>query len=169
MPQNPHVESAIAEEDRYSEAGDLSNFEAYRAAGTELSLRLGWLPGTPTSQTFMRRARRLRCMYTLPAPPSLFPSHRRPSELPRTSSLTSSSRLRGLAPNSQDWSDAPEGGSRASDSQTVWGVRNPFHDQALPTCARSNLAAQFGGAGDCPWLFPRRAKSATSCADPRRA
>src|ERR1700740_512444 len=29
--------------------------------------------------------------------------------------------VKGLTPNLQDWSDAPEGGSRASDSQTVWG------------------------------------------------
>ena len=61
MPQNTHVESIIADDDRRPEAsGDPSNLDAYRTVGAEVSLRLGWLPGTPTSQTFMRRARRLR-------------------------------------------------------------------------------------------------------------
>ncbi len=61
MPQNPHVESVIAEEDRQPESvDDLSNLETYRAAGADFSARLGWLPGTPSSLTFMRRARRLR-------------------------------------------------------------------------------------------------------------
>ena len=45
---------------RPGSAGDLSNLDAYRAAGAEFSSRLGWLPGTPSSQTFMKRARRLR-------------------------------------------------------------------------------------------------------------
>jgi hypothetical protein len=36
-----------------------------------------------------RRARRLRCIDISPRPPSLFPSHRRPSELSCTSSLAS--------------------------------------------------------------------------------
>src|SRR4029077_9671827 len=61
MPQNSHAEGIIADEDRHPEStGELSNLDAYRAAGAEFSARLGWLPGTPASQTFMRRARRLR-------------------------------------------------------------------------------------------------------------
>ena len=60
MPENTHVESLIAEEEHFSGSpGDRSNLEACSALGAEFSSRLGWLPGTPTSPTFMRRARRL--------------------------------------------------------------------------------------------------------------
>ena len=61
MPQNTHVESSIAEEDRHSESASYpQDLDACRAEGAEAASRLGWLPGTPSSLTLMKRARRLR-------------------------------------------------------------------------------------------------------------
>ena len=61
MPQNTHVESVLAEEDRERElAGGPSTLQALRLAGVQFSSQLGWLPGTPSSHTFSERVRRLR-------------------------------------------------------------------------------------------------------------
>ena len=60
MPQNNNLESQIAEEELHSDsAGSRTDPEAHRLLGAEFASRLGWLPGTPTSQVFTRRARRL--------------------------------------------------------------------------------------------------------------
>src|ERR1700719_4990674 len=60
MPRNTHVDIMIEEEERLHEpVGEASDIRILRDAGAQFAAQLGWLPGTPSSQTFRERCRRL--------------------------------------------------------------------------------------------------------------
>ena len=61
MPRNTHVDIMIEEEERHHEpGGEASDIQILRDAGAQFAAQLGWLPGTPSSQTFRERCRRLK-------------------------------------------------------------------------------------------------------------
>jgi len=60
MVPKTQIASIIAEEERrHSSAANGADIQAMRAPALELSARLGWLPGTPTSETFLIRCQKL--------------------------------------------------------------------------------------------------------------
>src|ERR1700690_514590 len=60
MVPKTQIASIIAEEERrHSSAASGTDVEAMRAPALELAARRGWLPGTPTSDTFSRRCQKL--------------------------------------------------------------------------------------------------------------
>jgi len=60
MVPKTQIASIIAEEERrHSSAANGTDVEAMRAPALELAARLGWLPGTPTSDTFSNRCQKL--------------------------------------------------------------------------------------------------------------
>jgi cyclic beta-1,2-glucan synthetase len=62
MVRYPHAE-CIDEESQHEPPGELSDLQALRGAAAEFASRLGWLPGTRTSETFSDRCRRLRIAF----------------------------------------------------------------------------------------------------------
>lgn len=67
MVRYSQAESIAEEESRHEAAGELSDppsdLQALRSAAVELASRLGWLPGTRTSETFRTRCRRVRIAF----------------------------------------------------------------------------------------------------------
>ena len=61
MPQDTHIEMVTeAEGDPKPTGSGLANPDAFRAEGAQFATRLGWLPGTTSSNTFSERCRRVR-------------------------------------------------------------------------------------------------------------
>ena len=59
MVPKTQIASIIAEEERRHSAASLIDVGAMRAPAVELAARLGWLPGTPTSDTFSKHCQKL--------------------------------------------------------------------------------------------------------------
>jgi len=59
MPENTHIESIVEEERQPEAAGEPSNPDMLRAEGAHFASRLGWLPGTTQSTTFLERSRKV--------------------------------------------------------------------------------------------------------------
>jgi cyclic beta-1,2-glucan synthetase len=60
MVPKTQIDSIIAEEERrHSSAASVSDVQAMRGPAVELASRMGWLPGTPSSDTFSKRCEKL--------------------------------------------------------------------------------------------------------------
>src|SRR5690348_5482387 len=61
MPHNTHAEIIIGEHERQAERGsEPSSLPDLHTAGANFAFRLGWLPGTRSSDTFSDRCRRVK-------------------------------------------------------------------------------------------------------------